>query len=125
MNQPLILASTPDKPHVVLDPQQNNFKICGKSLPENAKEFYDPIIVWLGNYAKEPNELTDFNIELSYFNSSSARKIVELLSILEQIKENGSEVKVTWHHKAHDEIMKERGMEVQMMMDIPFELAPH
>jgi len=125
MIQPFVSASTPDKPNVVLDPQQNKFEISGKSLPENAKEFYDPIIGWFENYAKEPNELTDFNVELSYFNSSSARMIVELLSILEQIKEDGNEVKVIWHHKEHDEIIKERGIEVQMMLDIPFELASH
>ena len=125
MIQPLLLAGTPDKPDVNLDPEQNRFEISGKSLPENAKSFYDPVIEWLENYAKEPNELTQFNIKLSYFNSSSARKIVELLLILEQIIENGRETKIIWHHKEHDETMKERGTEIQMVLDVPFEMAPY
>ncbi len=125
MIQPLILAATPDKPEINLDPQQNIFEISGKSLPENAKAYYDPIIEWFENYAKEPNELTQFNLKLSYFNSSSARKIVELLLILEQIMEKGKKVKIIWHHKEQDETMMERGTEIQMVLDIPFEMAPY
>ena len=56
MIQPLILVATADKPDINLDPQQNMFEISGKSLPENAKLFYDPVIEWFEIYAKEPNE---------------------------------------------------------------------
>jgi len=125
MNQPIIIPPTVDKPEVNLDPQQNKFEISGKSLPENAMMFYDPIIGWLEDYAKNPNEITIFNLKLNYFNSSSARKIVELLSILEKIKEDGNDVRIFWHYKSHDDIMRERGEELKMVLDIPFELKSY
>jgi len=125
MDQPLIIPLTEDKPEVNLDPQKNTFEISGKSLPEDARIFYDPIIEWFENYAKDPNEETIFNIKLSYFNSSSARKIVELLSILEKIKEDGNEVRISWHYKSYDDIMMERGEEIKMVLDIPFDLEPY
>ena len=124
MNQPLILPPTVDNPGVNLDPQQNTFEISGKSLPEDARMFYDPIIEWFENYSKDPNEKTIFNIKLNYFNSSSARKITELLSILEKIKEDGKETRIIWFYKSYDDIMKERGEEVKMVLDIPFDLEP-
>ena len=125
MNQPLTIPPTEDNPGVNLDPQQNTFEISGKSLPENAMMFYDPIIEWFENYAKDPNEKTIFNLKLNYFNSSSARKIVELLSILEKIKENGNEARIIWHYKNYDDIMRERGEEIEMVLDISFELQPY
>ena len=114
MSQPLNISATPDKPEVHLDPQQNIFEISGKSLPEDAKSFYDSIIEWFEDYANQPNDLTVFKLKLNYFNSSSARKIVELLSVLEKIK-----------YKAYDDIMKERGEEVKMVLDVPFDLEPY
>ena len=125
MSQPLNISATADKPEVNLDPPQNTFEISGKSLPEDARMFYDPIIEWFENYAKDPNEKTIFNIKLNYFNSSSARKIVELLSILEKIKEDGNEARIIWYYKSHDDIMRERGEEVKMVLDIPFELKSY
>lgn len=125
MPQPLNLAATGDKPEVNLDAEQNIFEILGKSLPEDAKSFYDPIIEWLEDYAGSPNDLTEFTLKLNYFNSSSARKIVELLSVLEKIQEEGKEAKILWKYKAYDEIMKERGEEVKLVLDVPFEIMAY
>lgn len=52
---------------------------------------------------------TIVNMKLNYFNSSSARKIVEFLSVLEKIGEDGNVTKIKWYYKSHDEVMKERG----------------
>ncbi len=125
MPQPLYLAATVDKPEVNLDAEQRIFEILGKSLPEDAKSFYDPIIDWLEDYAGAPNDLTEFVLKLNYFNSSSARKIVELLSVLEKIQEEGKAVKILWKYKAYDEIMMERGEEVKLVLDVPFEIMAY
>ena len=125
MSEPLNIVATADKPEINLDPQQDVFEILGKSLPEDAKSFYDPVIDWFEEYANEPNEVTVFNLKLNYFNSSSARKLVELLSILEKIKEEGKEVKIVWYYKTYDAIMRERGEEVQLVLDVPFELKEY
>ena len=125
MSQPLNISATADKPEVNLNPQQNTFEISGKSLPEDARLFYDPIIEWFEDYTNKPNDLTEFNLKLNYFNSSSARKIVELLSVLEKLKEDGKEARIIWHYKSYDDIMRERGEEVKMVLDIPFELRPY
>ena len=125
MSEPLHISSTADKPEINLDSKANVFEILGKSLPEDAKSFYDPVITWFEEYANAPNEATVFNLKLNYFNSSSARKLVELLSVLEKIQEGGKEVKIVWHYKTYDTIMKERGEEVEMVLDVPFELKEY
>ena len=61
-------------------------------------------------------------MNLDYFNSSSARNIVEMLFILEKITETGNEVKVTWLYQEEDDVMKSRGEEIQSVVELPFEI---
>ena len=118
----LELANTEDTPYLLLDKENNKFEISGRSLPEDAFEFYTPIHEWLESYVADPNPSTELVMNLDYFNSSSARNIVEMLFILEKITETGKEVKVTWLYQEEDDVMKSRGEEIQSVVELPFEI---
>ena len=83
---------TEDTPYISFDPESNIFEISGRSLPEDASKFYDSVHEWLNIYVSKPNESTELSMKLDYFNSASARKIVEVLFILEKIQELNKEV---------------------------------
>ncbi len=116
----LLHESVEDQPIVVLDAENEVFKISGRSLPEDATVFYEPIIEWVAEYAKSPNEETIFELRLDYMNSSSMRKIVKLLAKLETIVKQGKRVSVIWYYEAGDEMMRENGEEVRDTLQIPF-----
>ena len=118
----LELANTEDTPYLLLDKENNKFEISGRSLPEDAFEFYSPIHEWLESYVADANPSTELVMNLDYFNSSSARSIVEMLFILEKITETGNEVRVTWLYKEEDDVMKSRGEEIQSVVELPFEI---
>ena len=118
----LELANTEDTPYLLLDKENNKFEISGRSLPEDAFEFYSPIHEWLKSYVSDANPSTELVMSLDYFNSSSARNIVEMLFILEKITEMGKEVKVTWLYQEEDDVMKSRGEEIQSVVELPFEI---
>ena len=118
----LELANTEDTPYLLLDKENNKFEISGRSLPEDAFEFYSPIHEWLKSYVADANPSTELVMNLDYFNSSSARSIVEMLFILEKITETGKEVKVTWLYQEEDDVMKSRGEEIQSVVELPFEI---
>jgi hypothetical protein len=118
----LELANTEDTPYLVLDKDNNKFEISGRSLPEDAFGFYAPIHEWLEAYVEDPNSSTELIMNLDYFNSSSARNIVEMLFILEKITESGNEVKVIWLYKEEDDVMKGRGEEIESVVELPFEI---
>ncbi len=63
MSEPLNIVAAADKPEINLDPQQDVFEILGKSLPEDAKSFYDPVIEWFEEYLIKSNKA--FLMELS------------------------------------------------------------
>jgi hypothetical protein len=114
------LKATEDTPEIILDPENQVFKISGRSMPEDAFTFYSPVFNWLTEYVKTPNEKTEFICNLEYFNSSSAKKIVELFFILENIIEK--QVVVFWYYEEDDRLIETKGQELQILLKIPVKL---
>ncbi len=121
----LRIEKTDDSPEVILDQEGNFFEISGKSLPEDVVQFYQPVLDWLYEYRKNPKPFTRFHFKLSYFNTASSKLILDILMILEEMKEEGKGVLVKWISLASDEDMQEAGREYQEMIDVPFEHATY
>ena len=121
----LILEPKTDTPGIVFRPAVNEFRIFGKSLPEDAKEFYDPILSYLKRYKETPNTETLLEINLEYYNSASVRKLVSILNIFDKIAKKGKKVEVTWLYEETDEVMKENGIDFQDIVSMPFKLQSY
>jgi hypothetical protein len=117
----LRLEQTDDSPMVILDRDNNQFEISGKSLPEDVVDFYQPVLDWLDEYRSAPNPVTDFNFKLIYFNTASSKLILDILMIFEEMVEEGHKVLVKWFSLQSDEDMQEAGKEYEEMVDVPFE----
>lgn len=122
----LTLAPTLNTPGISFDPGGNKFELKGESRPENVRSFYLPILDWLEKFAAElsgnkSSEALDFSFNFEYFNSTSAKYILDIFKILNSINQSGSSVKVSWHYEEDDEDMYEVGMEMSRMSGIDFE----
>ncbi len=115
------IAGTEDTPKVILDPENNEFEISGRSLPEDVASFYNPVLNWLEEYIENPKDKTEFNFKLVYFNTASSKLLLDILMKLESLHENGNEVLVKWHFPEDDEDMEEAGEEYSDIVDVPFE----
>lgn len=109
---------TADTPEIIFDSDKNEFKIQGKSMPENAFEFYIPALNWLNDYKNSPKNHTKLDIALEYFNSGSVKQVFKILCILEEITEQGKEVEINWFYKKGDELMLSKGIEFDKFLDI-------
>ncbi len=118
--EPLVIRGGENSPTIILNKQENNFEISGRSLPEEVMSFYAPVMDWLENYVTNPNDKTVFRLKLDYINSASQRAIQEILTILEKIKEQGREVEIDWYFMVDDDDMKEAGEEYSEIIDVPF-----
>ncbi len=117
----LNLEGTEDTPKIILDKKNGIFEISGRSLPEDSAEFYRPVLEWLEAYAADPNPSTDFTLKLEYFNTSSSKLILDVLSALEDIKG----MKIMWYFHEDDEDMEEAGEEFSELVEIPFEFKTY
>lgn len=112
---------TDDCPQVVFDKEDGKFEISGKSLPEDVISFYQPLLDWLEEYKSSPLDKTEFDLKLIYFNTASSKLLLDILLVLEEIKEEGKDVLVRWHSLSNDEDMQEAGEEYADMVELDFE----
>jgi hypothetical protein len=126
MDNSLIIEETQDTPRIFFDRSKGVFEVSGRSLPENAIKFYTPILKWLEEYVIAPNPTTCFEFKLDYFNSASTKKIFEIVTILEKLTgNNNSAIIIKWYYSKDDELIKSKGLEMQEMVDVPFEVQTY
>ena len=119
---PLVIEGTAKTPTVNFNASSGVLELKGRSIPENSIEFYKPLIDWIESYAQTPNDATNVNIQLEYFNTSSSKCILDVFKKLEKINSDGSEVVINWHYEEDDEDMLEAGEDYQAIINIPFKM---
>jgi len=119
---PISKEGTPKTPTVNFNADTGIVEIKGRSIPENSIEFYKPLVDWLEEYLANPAALTNVNIQLEYFNTSSSKCILDVFKKLEAIYKSGNEVVINWHYEEDDEDMLEAGEDYQSIIKIPFKM---
>lgn len=108
-------------PYVILDKNKNLLELGGRSLPENAIDFFNPVIGWLIDYSENPNTETILNFKLDYFNTPSSKKILDILTIMEDIERTGKKVIINWYYDIDDKDMYVAGKEFAELVELKFE----
>ena len=75
---------------------QHQDRLKGKSIPDNAEEFYSDVLDWFDDYVANPNDETVLKIDLEYFNISSSKRLLFLLYKLNELNDMSNSVKVQW-----------------------------
>jgi hypothetical protein len=118
-----VLTASTKTPGVKLNASTGVLEISGRSIPEIATEFYNPMIDWVVEYGKSPKPETTVQVKFEYFNTSSSKSILDFFKKLEQIDAAGkTKVNVKWFYETEDEAMEEAGMEYKMLLALPFEI---
>jgi len=120
--EPISIDGTAKTPTVKFDAESGLMEIKGRSIPENSIEFYKPLVDWLDEYAKGPKELTQVNVQLEYFNTSSSKCILDVFKKLEAIQKGKQEVLVNWYYEEDDEDMLEAGEDYESIIRVPFKM---
>lgn len=115
----IFTEATEDSPSILFDGELGLIEIKGKSLPEDAKLCYAPLHRLVKEYVGSPQNKTTINFRLEYLNSSSAKKILEIITLLEELPSKGFLVELKWFYNADDEDMQEEGEEFKRMTDLP------
>lgn len=110
-------------PRVLFNPQSGNLELSGKCIPENSKAFFQSIYAWMREYANSPAASTTVNVQLDYFNTSSAKCIFDLFRMLDQLQqEQSSQVTINWNYHEDDSDMLEVGEDFQKLLKSTFNL---
>jgi hypothetical protein len=117
-------------PEINFSPDENIFLISGVSSPEDVRALYYPVIEWIKIFVDDVIEgvVKVFNkespvklrIDLSYFNSSSAKFIYDILSELKRLNLSKIPVVVEWLHDPEDSDMKDAGADIALLVGMEF-----
>lgn len=117
------ISATRTTPSVLLDPENGVYRICGNSIPENAGEFYAPVVTWCRDNLASFTRRATFEFDLPYFNSSSLKAIYLILTEIKHALDAGREIIVNWHVEEHDEFMLEAAETFEEMVGIQLNIT--
>lgn len=131
--QKLIIDPTVTTPGICFSPDNNQFYIRGVSSPEDVRSLYYPVLEWIKKFVDEilagkhkmfnrDNPLR-FQIDLTYFNSSSAKFFYDILIELKRLDAAGYPVKVEWFYDEEDSDMKEAGADISILVEMEFDFT--
>ena len=108
--EPLTMAASQRSPDVNFDFDSGRFRMSGEIFPEDAAAFFGPILERIEAYVRTVRDVDiTFDFQLQYFNSSSAKGLMNLFRLLEQAAENGNRVQINWYYDADDDTIFEAG----------------
>lgn len=125
----LIFEKTGSSPKVILDPDKNVFEISGESRPPDVSTFYGEILRWWDDYSLHLLKSQDnthpvvVNFDLEYFNSSSAKYILDFCKQVALVRSKGKSIDVKWKYEEDDIDMLEAGEEMSRIAKLPFEFV--
>lgn len=119
------IEATEETPFVQLDAKKNIFKFSGRSFLQNSVLFYDPILRWFVEYFSSPNPSTNIEFKFDYINSSSQKRIIEIILKIQHLNPSQQGIKIIWQYKADDEDMLEKGREFAEYFSIPFKFEAY
>jgi hypothetical protein len=127
--QALYIEATEFSPEIILDVRKNIFSIKGNSAPEDVRLLYYPVVEWIktlindieGGFALI-NTFTPFilQVDLCYFNSSSAKFLHDIFFELKRFIEKGKPVRIEWFYDEGDEDMLEAGNDMSILAGYDF-----
>ena len=118
----LVLEPKAKTPLINFDGRSGLMEMKGMSCSENSLEFYKPVLDWVEKYGKSPVGSTTVNIEFKYFNTSSAKCILDVLEKFANIYNMGNNVVFNWNYENNDEEMLEAGENFSEILGIPFNI---
>lgn len=90
--------------------QDRRLSIRGEAYPEDAASFFGPLLKDMAAYCKSiQGQDLSIEFQLVYFNTSSAKALMNMIQILESTARGGTKVEVRWLFQEDDDVIREFG----------------
>lgn len=102
--------------------EKGKIEIKGRSIPEDALEFYTPIVNSIQEYFNSAEGNTEIVFHLEYINSGSKKFITNMLVVINDYYKSGKSITAEWFYDSDDDSMLELGSDLKAMVQLPFNL---
>jgi hypothetical protein len=121
----LFIPATERSPEINFRFDANHLALRGEAYPEDAAAFFGPLLKALAAHCEGcgGQELTA-EFQLDYFNTSSAKALMNMIQLLEHAAGRGADVTVRWIFQEDDEVMREFGQDFSTELEhVHFQLV--
>ncbi|MBL4704374.1 MAG: DUF1987 domain-containing protein [Flavobacteriales bacterium] len=131
----LTIAQTDNTPLIEFDLEKGIYLIKGESRPEDVSKFYAPVMKWVEDwggqlyyraeqFGKVEHHTVCFQFE--YFNSSSAKYIMDLILKINEINKTSEQIniEIEWTYDELDEDIEDAGKEFEDLTSVKFKYNP-
>jgi hypothetical protein len=116
----IFIEGTNKAPLVNFDHEKGLIELKGRSLLEDATNFYLPLTDWLNEYIDNPREKTVVNFEFEYFNTSCSKWLITLTKQLKTLYEKNQNLVINWYYE--DDDVLEYGEVIRDLVDMPMNM---
>lgn len=113
----IVRGKTSSTPYILIDEKNGYMKLQGVSFHENTVEFFKEVTDWLGGFLKTEFTAFTFDCELEYFNSSTAKLLLNMLGNMNKAASAEKKVTVNWITSKENEIIIECGEDFRDGLD--------
>ena len=107
-----------NSPHIKFDLNSGACSILGRSFPENAKKFYDPIYAWLDENLGACQGKIVLDLYFYYLSSSSVIAVLDLIKIFDNIHGENVDLQVNWRYDIDDDDVKRIGEDYNRIIGV-------
>ena len=100
---------TGSTPYVLIDEDNHYMKMEGESFHEDAVGFFKEINAWLADYLATDFDLFTFECKFEYFNSSTAKILLNMFYTMDERASQDKQIVVNWFAVENDDIIIECG----------------
>jgi hypothetical protein len=97
-------------------------EIAGESYQEETFEFFNRLIAWIDEFIMKVRKPITMNFKLTYFNTSSARAIQEMVMLLKKYQEQGGVVTINWYYQDEEDSTYEEAEDMQAQTKLKFNM---
>jgi len=120
----LKIEATEKTPKVEYNSVKAELVMEGICIPEQTHDFFKPILNFINSLESVPPKDFTLNVNLHFFNTGSARYILEVMKNARKLKDKGVDVKYKWFYNEEDEDIEEAGRSYSFILNEPFEMIP-
>lgn len=120
--QNLTIPGTASTPAVTTDADAGILRMSGDSYPENAFEFFTPVLDWVRAFLAQNERALTLELALLYLNTSSIRILMDILDQLEDAHQAGTSVRLSWRYAPENERVAELAEEFREDCSFPFDI---
>ena len=114
------ISIEPTKKSLEVECSPGYFKLSGNSILSDPRKFFKPLVEWVEEYTKEPQDKTIIDLKLEYVDTASVQSVFDIMRMFKPLQDQNKEIAVNFYFEFDDPELLELGEIMEGRLGIKF-----